>query len=392
LTFVYNDITNENIALPIRGIDNISIDWGDDNNTAIQNFTTGEHPTHKYTYTENKQVTIKVTGGSFTHFGNDTWDALSGIDKLVKVSSWGNYTFTSMNRAFLGATNLTYVPNTIPSGVTNMSFMFYDATAFNGNIDGWDTSEVTDMNSMFAGATNFTGNIGDWITSEVKYMNSMFFNATFNGDISKWITSNVVNMSGMFLNAKIFNSNISRWNTSNVVNMSGMFYNATDFNQDINTKTDGSWNTSKVKYMNAMFYGATKFNQNIGSWITSEVTNMSYMFFGATKFNQNIGGWNIGKVNNINSMFGGDSNETRPILSVENYSAILIGWANKTNTPNNLSFTAVTNRNTGTAQYNSSAKTAYNSLSNKGWKFIPDPKPEQFTNNELMSNIKKIEG
>ncbi len=316
LIFIYKDITNDNIALPIRVIDinnPINIDWG---NSRIETFTT-DYPSRQYN--TNTQVTIKVTGGSFTHFGNDTWSPLNGINKLVEVSSWGSYTFTSMERAFYGATNLTDVPNTIPSGVTNMS-------------------------NMFSGA-------------------------------------------------KKFNSDIGSWDTSNVTNMQYMFSDTTDFNQDINTKTDGSWNTSKVTNMSYMFFNATEFNSNIGDWNTSKVTNMSYMFSDATKFNQNIGGWDIGMVTSMTNMFSGSRNETRPVLSIDNYSNILIGWNEKENTPNNLSFTAITDRNKNEARYNSSAETAYNNLKDtKGWAFTPEPELEQFTNNEPMRNIKKIEG
>ena len=65
-----------------------------------------------------------------------------------------------------------------------------DATAFNQNINSWDTSSVTDMHTMFDNAS------------------------AFNGDISSWDTSSVINMSYMFNGASAFNQNISSWDTS----------------------------------------------------------------------------------------------------------------------------------------------------------------------------------
>jgi surface protein len=51
-------------------------------------------------------------------------------------------------------------------------------------------------------------------------MSWMFYNAkAFNQDISKWDVSNVKDMSFMFYDAESFNEDISNWDVSNVTNM-----------------------------------------------------------------------------------------------------------------------------------------------------------------------------
>ena len=98
------------------------------------------------------------------------------------------------------------------SNVTDMSFMFQNATSFNSDISSWDVSNVTNMRSMFNGATSFNQDISSWDVSNVTSMSFMFSDATsFNQDISSWDVSNVTYMGGMFYNAKAFNQDLSQW-------------------------------------------------------------------------------------------------------------------------------------------------------------------------------------
>jgi len=79
--------------------------------------------------------------------------------------------------------------------VTSMYGMFRDATAFSGNIGGWNTGEATDMQQMFYGATAFNQDIGGWDTGKVasrSSMRQMFRDgSSFNQDLSGWCVSNI---------------------------------------------------------------------------------------------------------------------------------------------------------------------------------------------------------
>ena len=71
--------------------------------------------------------------------------------------------------------------------VIDMSSMFFDASAFNGDIFGWNTSSVTDMSYMFEFASAFNGDISGWNTSSVTDMSYMFFEAeSFNHNLCAW--------------------------------------------------------------------------------------------------------------------------------------------------------------------------------------------------------------
>ena len=272
------------IALALAGEVDATIYWGDGTFETV----TSEGP-HQHDYGADGIYTVSVIGSAEAYNSDANGGALSERAKLVSVDSWGQLGFTSMYCAFYECSNLVSLPPTSDGieAVTNMSYMFAEASSFNGNIGGWDTSNVTNMYRMFNNASSFNQDIGGWDTSKVADMRHMFHYAgSFNQDIGGWDTSSVAEMIWMFYGASAFNQDIGRWDTSSVIDMHWMFYGASAFNQDISR-----WDTSNVDCMNSMFYGASAFNQDIGNWDTSSVTDMDSMFPYADSFNQDLSGW-----------------------------------------------------------------------------------------------------
>ncbi|MDG5816178.1 BspA family leucine-rich repeat surface protein [Chitinispirillales bacterium ANBcel5] len=265
------------------------------------------------------------------------------------IGTWDVSGVTNMQGMFYDATSFNQdIGNWDVSGVTDMRLMFNGATFFNKNIGSWDVSNVTDMSRMFSGASSFNQDLDEWDVSKVTRMHNMFAQATsFNGAIESWDVSNVTGMFAMFAYASSFNQDIGGWDVSNVTDMGGMFSRAQLFNQDIggwdvSNVTDmrglfsgdwmvnarhrfnqdiGNWDVSNVTNMSSMFSYNGSFNQDIGNWDVSNVTRMSSMFSDASSFDQDIGSWNVSNVNNMNEML------VRTSLSLENYDALLNGWA-----------------------------------------------------------------
>ena len=140
-----------------------------------------------------------------------------------------------------------------------------------GPITDWDASNITDMSYLFYQKSQFNGDISSWDVSGVTDMTYMFdFSDNFNQDISSWDVSTVTSMFSMF-GASNFNQDISSWDVSSVINMQNMFYK-TPFNQDIS-----SWDVSSVTNMGAMFE-ESPFNQNISGWCVTNISEEPFNF------------------------------------------------------------------------------------------------------------------
>ena len=97
---------------------------------------------------------------------------LTSVANNTQDDNWGWGTGAiDFDYAFYQNSKLTSVPSTIPVGTNNMKAMFSNASAFNGDISGWDTSNVTNMVYMFFGASVFNKDISGWDTSNVTNMN-----------------------------------------------------------------------------------------------------------------------------------------------------------------------------------------------------------------------------
>ena len=58
--------------------------------------------------------------------------------------------------------------------MTSLFHMFSGASAFNGDVSTWNTSQVTDMTYMFQVATAFDQEVSAWDVSKLQWVNAMF--------------------------------------------------------------------------------------------------------------------------------------------------------------------------------------------------------------------------
>lgn len=160
--------------------------------------------------------------------------------RLMGLVAYANPSNPSVTDLF-NRVNLVVAPKYLPRNIVDLTYFFYGAKEFNGDISKWDVSQVTNMNGLFTNASKFNGDISGWDVSNVTVMSNMFADAwLFNQNIGMWNVSRVRNMNAMFLSAYSFNQDISQWKVGNVSNMSSMF-SYSGFRGDIS-----SWCVSKI--------------------------------------------------------------------------------------------------------------------------------------------------
>lgn len=240
---------DESITIPTTGSGyDYLVEWGDGNvDTGISGDAT-------HIYAEAGIYTVKIHGNFPRIYFNNSGDK----NKIQTIEQWGAINWTSMNSAFMGASNLVSNVTDIPnlSMVTDMYGMFSYATAFNGdsNMGNWNVGSVTNMHGMFGGAYSFNADIGNWDVSNVVNMKMMFAHAwAFNQDIGNWNVGAVRNMDSMFRVASMFDQDLGGWNVSNVANMNNMFKDVTLSIANYDALLNG-WNSLTLKN-NVKFHG-----------------------------------------------------------------------------------------------------------------------------------------
>ena len=195
------DAGSKTITLPLTDEADLGITvfWGDGTSSDITNANRDAAKTH--TYASAGIYTVKITGTLKGFQFNNSGDRL----KLIDISKWGCFDATT-NGCFYGCANLVGSASDAPTLTTiDLTSFFRGCTILESIGSGWDVSSVTNMSYMFYYASAFNQDIGSWDVSSVTNMGSMFsFASAFNQDISGWDISLVTTFAD-FLKSSAFN-------------------------------------------------------------------------------------------------------------------------------------------------------------------------------------------
>ena len=173
------------------------------------------------------------------------------------------------------------------SRFTDTSSMFESTSVsvFNQDISSWNTDSITNASSMFSGATSFTSDLSNWFSTG-SLVNAtlltggiidIFKNAVaFDGAVDGWDTSNLTSLNGSFQETSSFNQSLGSWDVGNVQFFIDTFNGSKLF---VGLGLPG-WNTSSAVSFSGMFNGASAFNQDLSSWDISSLTSASDMLTG----------------------------------------------------------------------------------------------------------------
>jgi len=354
----YVNYPERTLVLPIKG--NVTVDWGDG---TIKSYRSGPI-VHQYADTT-AQYTVKVTGSAST-FGNG-YISYAGAPLITEVVQWGSLGLKNLAGAFNGATNLISVPKVLPPGVTDTSYMFYNASSFDSDISAWDTSAVTSMAFMFSGTESLEQDISMWDVTAVKNVSGIFTNS-YMCDHGEWPSFSQAAVGGeaysfsylgcadniedimlmeLWVNAgdvlelpfKSYDYLTVFWgdNTIDEYSTNGYIahtYSVTGYVQvgidgyatgfgkagltsgfQLDLAYEGAdmilnvpqWGTvfGFGSSFAGAFFGAKKLAAVPNDIPSSVAINTSYMFFGAEMFNSDISNWHTGDVQDMSFMFYG---------------------------------------------------------------------------------------
>jgi surface protein len=186
-------VTNgQTFSFPIAGT-GVTVEWGD-GTSSTGTYTTGVPLTKVYAV--GGKYIIKVS----TQITRVLYDTTANASKesVLEIMNWGSASWSSMEYAFYGCSNLNVTAKDAPNlaSVTSVRGMFYACSKLGSahSFARWNLSNVTNIRDMFRECSRFNGNITNWNVSNTTDARSVIrdctrFNRPLLWNCNKWTTA-----------------------------------------------------------------------------------------------------------------------------------------------------------------------------------------------------------
>ena len=198
--------TQYQLPLSGAGTTNIEVNWGDGNTDTITSTSASEK---LHTYSSGGIYTITITGTLQTFLVNNHADRL----KLKEIKNWGNgngLTLASVNGSFfMGAGNMTCTATDQPQVTTaNFQQIFRSSTSIVSGVGSFDVSGVTSLSFGFYQANNFNEDLSNWDVSGVTAFQYCFERCfALDQSFAAWDMTSATNVDRMFKSSTLSTAN-----------------------------------------------------------------------------------------------------------------------------------------------------------------------------------------
>ena len=252
------------------------------------------------------------------------------------LGMWDVSSCTNAQNMFSGCVDFNQnLPNWNTANMTRTDGMFRNCLDFNGTLTNWTLPNVTTMQAMFQGCTVFNQPVNQFgITTTTTNLAFTFYNArAFDQNVNLWDVSGVTTFYRTFRGATAFRGGqISGWNVSNGTVFRGMFRSNTNFNENVS-----SWNVSLGTNFSYMFYDCPLANTDLRLWDVRNGLTFNNMFMNSPNMSFDISLWQLYSATNLNSFANNGSGS----FTDQQCEDAFVTWSNDVATATNVSATLI---------------------------------------------------
>lgn len=252
------------------------------------------------------------------------------------LGMWDVSSSTTAQNMFSGARAFNQnLPNWNTALMTRTDAMFRDCVAFNGTLTNWTLPNVTTMQAMFQGCTVFNQPVNQFgITATTTNLVFTFYNArAFDQNVNLWDVSGVTTFYRTFRGATAFRGGqISGWNVSNGTVFRGMFRSCLNFNENVS-----SWNVSSGTNFSYMFYDCPLVNTDLRLWDVRNGLTFDRMFMNSPNMIFDLSGWQLYSATNLDYFANNNASGGGGGFTDQQCEDAFVAWSNDIATATNVS-------------------------------------------------------